>query len=67
MKMAQYLDECWDFGMPKKKSEFQNEVVHYMECYKIPNKFPNIKPGYISFCFYMINLNNVNSAYSEII
>ena len=44
-EIAQYLDECWEFGIPKKKSDLKDEIVHFMECYKIPNTFPNTKPG----------------------
>ena len=43
--MAAYLEECWDFGMPKRKEDFKNEIVHFMECNHIPNTFPNTKPG----------------------
>ena len=44
-EMSSYLEKCWEFGMPKRKQQFQAEIVHYIECYKINNTFPNTKPG----------------------
>ena len=60
--MCMYIEEYWEFGMPKKKQEFKYEIVHYMECYNIPNTFPHTIPG----DFYEMKYKNVFSHISNI-
>ena len=43
--MAQYLDYCWEIGLPKTEERFSEELVHYMQYAGIQNSFPNVQPG----------------------
>ena len=45
-EMSEYLDEFWNFGIPRTKEAFGLELVNYMQCYKIMNTFPNLMPGW---------------------
>ena len=45
--MVNYLEECWEFGIPQQKSDFAAQVAHYLECHNMINSFPNVNPGMI--------------------
>ena len=43
--IVMYLEECWKMRVPKQQDILAYEIVHYMECNQIQNKFPNTVPG----------------------
>ena len=43
--MVEYIDFCWEIGIPKTEEMFSEELVHFMEYNGIRNTFPKVKPG----------------------
>ena len=44
-EMADYCNFCWEIGIPKTQERFAREVVHYMEYFRITDKFKRNEPG----------------------
>ena len=43
--MAEFLNECWELGIPKMRQKFALDVVNYFQCYNRNNPFRQILPG----------------------
>ena len=61
---VEFLQECWEFGMPKEKKVFADEIVHFMICYDIKNTFPNIVPGTVFMSLEFVSIQHFNLNFS---